>query len=137
MAIAAGLIRGFPGFGLPMTLAPSPSLVMTPPEAVTITLMIEISGTAHQPPRAARIANWRELVPLTVSACAIAPFGRYFLVTLDPDLTRRMIGGTVVVFVFIMLAGYLFKDQPSLAAAISVGRFGGLLLGSASVGGRR
>lgn len=135
MAIAAGLIRGFTGFGATMTLAPSLSLVMTPPEAVTIALMMEIAGTAQQLPRAAREADWREFAPLTVSACAIAPIGSYLLVTLDPDLTRRMIGGTVVVFVFIMLAGYRFKGQPSLAAALSVGGFGGLLLGSTGVGG--
>ena len=99
--------------------------------------MMEIAGTAQQLPRAARQANRREFAPLTVSACAIAPFGSYLLVTLDPDLTRRMIGGTVMVFVFIMLAGYRFKGQPSLAAALSVGGFGGLLLGSTGVGGPR
>ena len=40
-----------------------------------------------------------------------------------------------MVFVFIMLAGYRFKGQPSLAAALLVGGFGGLLLGSTGVGG--
>ena len=57
MAISAGLIRSFTGFGATMTLAPSLSLVMTPLEAVTFALMMEIAGTAQQLPRAAREAN--------------------------------------------------------------------------------
>ena len=135
MAFAAGLIRGFSGFGGTMTLAPSLSLVMLPPEAIAVALMLDIAGALQLFPRAAREANWREFTPLTLSTCAVAPFGSYLLVSLDPDLTRRMIGGTVVVFVFIMLAGYRFKGRPSLTASLSVGGFGGLLLGSTGVGG--
>ena len=41
MAGAAGLIRGFSGFGATMTLAPALSLVMPPPEAVAVALMME------------------------------------------------------------------------------------------------
>lgn len=135
MAFAAGLIRGFSGFGGTMTLTPSLSLVMPPTEAVAVALMLDIGGAAQLFPRAAREANWREFAPLTLSTCAVAPFGSYLLVSLDPDLTRRMIGGTVVVFVFIMLAGYRFKGRPNLTASISVGGFGGFLLGSTGVGG--
>ncbi len=135
MAFAAGLIRGFSGFGATMTLAPSLSLVMPPTEAVAIALIMEIAGASQLLPRAAREANWREFAPLTVAACVLAPAGSYFLVTLDPDITRRMIGATVVIFVFIMLAGYRFKGRPSLSASLSVGGLGGLLLGSTGVGG--
>ncbi len=96
---------------------------------------MEIAGASQLLPRAAREANWREFAPLTVAACVLAPAGSYFLVTLDPDITRRMIGATVVIFVFIMLAGYRFKGRPSLSASLSVGGLGGLLLGSTGVGG--
>ena len=44
MAAAAGLIRGFSGFGATMTLAPALSLVMPPPEAVAVVLMMETAG---------------------------------------------------------------------------------------------
>ncbi len=135
MTVAAGLIRGFSGFGGTMTLAPSLSLVMSPPEAIAIALILEIAGASQLLPRAAREANWREFAPLTLAACAAAPIGSYLLVTLDPNITRRMIGGTVVVFVFIMLVGYRFKGRPSTTAAVSVGGLGGLLLGSTGVGG--
>ena len=123
MAFAAGLIRRFSGFGGTMTLTPSLSLVMPPPEAVAVALMLDIGGAAQLFPRAAREANWREFAPLTLSTCAVAPFGSYLLVSLDPDLTRRMIGG------------YRFKGRPSLTVSLSVGGFGGLLLGSTGVGG--
>ena len=135
MAFAAGLIRGFSGFGATMTLAPSLTFVMDPTEAIAIALMLEITGAAQFLPRAARDANWHEFAPLTVAACAMAPIGSYFLVTLDPEITRRMIGGTVVVFVFLMLVGYRFKRKPSMTASVSVGGIGGLLLGSTGVGG--
>lgn len=135
MACAAGLIRGFSGFGATMTLAPSLSLVIPPTEAVAIALIMEIGGASQLLPRAAREANWREFAPLTIAACVLAPAGSYFLVTLDPDITRRMIGGTVMVFVFIMLTGYRFKGQPSMGSSLSVGGIGGILLGSTGVGG--
>jgi len=135
MAFAAGLIRGFSGFGGTMTLAPSLSLVMPPPEAVAVALMMEIAGATQLFPGAAREANWREFAPLTLAACAVAPIGSYLLVSLDPDITRRMIGGTVVVFVFIMLAEFRFKGRPSATTAVSVGGLGGFLLGSTGVGG--
>ena len=44
VAFAAGLIRGFSGFGATMTLAPALSLVMPPPEAVAVALMMETAG---------------------------------------------------------------------------------------------
>lgn len=135
MAGAAGLIRGFSGFGATMTLAPALSLVMPPPEAVAVALMMETAGASQSFPRAAREADWREFAPLTIAACAAAPFGSYLLVTLDPDVTRRMIGATVTVFVLVMLAGYRFKGRPRPAAAVSVGGLGGLLLGGTGVGG--
>lgn len=135
MAAAAGLIRGFSGFGATMTLAPSLSLVMPPPEAVAVALTLEVAGASQLFPRAAREADWREFAPLTLAACAIVPFGSYLLVTLDADLTRRMIGATVLIFVFVMLSGYRFKGRPSMTASVSVGGLGGLLLGSTGVGG--
>ncbi len=135
MAAAAGLIRGFSGFGATMTLAPSLSLAMPPPEAVAVALMMEIAGASQSFPRAAREADWREFAPLTLAACAVVPLGSYLLVTLDPDLARRTIGVTVVAFVLVMLAGYRFKGRPGPAASVSVGAFGGLLLGGTGVGG--
>lgn len=135
MTVAAGLIRGFSGFGATMTLAPSLSLIMKPTEAITVALIMEIAGALQLLPRASRECNWKDFAPLTIAACIIAPFGAHFLITLDPIVIRRMIGGTVVTFVLIMLTGYKFHGQPRIGVAAVIGGLGGLLLGSTGVGG--
>jgi uncharacterized membrane protein YfcA len=135
MVVVAGLIRGFTGFGATMVLAPSLSFVMPPPEAVALALILELAGAAQLAPRSVGAVDWRRLAPLTATACLAAPVGSFALVFLDPEIARRMIGGTVTACVLVMLSGWRFRGHPGPASAIPVGALGGTLLGSTGVGG--
>jgi len=136
MAIAAigGLIRGATGFGGAMVMTPTLSLLLGPIPAVVIALLLETFAAFSMLPMAARAAHWRTIAPLCAAACVTAPLGGYLLLTLDPQLMRRAIAATVLVFALVLLTGIRYRGQQRLGTSIALGATSGVLVGATSVG---
>lgn len=117
-----------------MVLSPSYSLLFHPAQAVAIALLLECVAAAQLLPDAVRQTRWPEVAPLTLTACAMVPVGSYFLVTAEAEVTRRVIGATVLAFVVLMFGGWRYGGRPRPLASIGVGAVSGILAGSTSVG---
>src|SRR6185312_7643632 len=93
MAIAAvaGVIRGVTGFGGSMVMTPPLALLFGPRAAIAVVLLLEAFAAAPMIPDAARKANWRLMVPLSLSAFVAIPLGGYALAHANPELLRRFI----------------------------------------------
>lgn len=135
LVVAAGLIRGFTGFGLTMVLSPSLSVIIGPAPAVATSIILELVTVLPLLPFAARLTKVRQFWPVTVTACALIPVGSYFLVNVDPVIVRRAISVTVLAFVLVLLKGWRYRGQPSTVANIGIGALAGILVGGTSVGG--
>jgi uncharacterized membrane protein YfcA len=59
--LLAGIIRGYSGFGFSMTAVVSLSLVMPPPEAVPMILLLEVAASLWLLPRVWRQIDWKSL----------------------------------------------------------------------------
>jgi len=135
VAIAAGLVRGFSGFGAALILAPGFTLVMAPREAVVLTVLLNSSAVAQLLFPALRRTRWIDVGPMGAAAVVAIPFGSLLLIGLDGAVIRRAIGAVVLGFSVVVLAGWRYRGPRGLPANLLVGMLGGLLTGAAAVGG--
>lgn len=134
-ALAAGLIRGFTGFGSALVIAPVLSLLVGPRAAVPAIVIANMFTTAQLLPGAVRTVAWSRVVPLAIAGCLCVPLGAMLLITVDQDLMRRAISFLTVTFALLMLWGWRYTGKVKPAIAAGVGGAGGILSGAASIGG--
>lgn len=130
----AGFVRGVTGFGGAMLMAPVLSVLIGPVPTVITALTLETVAALVMFPDALPKAQWRTLMYLTLPAIVTVPLGGYLLLTLDPNIARRMIAGVVVVFSLMLLLGIRYHGSPRAATSIALGSLVGALLGATSVG---
>jgi hypothetical protein len=92
VTLAAGLMRGFSGFGNALMMAPTLSVLYGPPVAVPTVLLAELAIGAQVVPAALAKVRWRELAGIAVPAALAVPFGGYLLGILDPKVVTVVIG---------------------------------------------
>jgi uncharacterized protein len=134
LALVSGFMRGVTGFGGAMVMTAPLAMLVGPQRAVVATLALEAFAALNMLPGAVRAATMRTVVPLCVAACLTVPIGGYLLTALEPELIRRLIAATVLVFSFIMLAGFRYKGRPRTSTSIALGGVSGVLVSATSVG---
>lgn len=135
IVIAAGVTRGFTGFGAGLILVPSLSLLLGPRLAVPIVVLLDAIGSLPLMPGSVRSVRWRTLAPLVIAAWILIPVGSLGLISLDPVLLRRAVSVIVVVMAALLWSGWRYRRQPTLAISASAGAAGGFLTGIAGIGG--
>ena len=135
IALTAGVIKGFAGFGGGMFMVPLLSILYGPVEAVIMILLLEAPANVVLMPRALRDTNWSLVTPMVIATLVSIPMGTYVLVSVDGDLLRRVIGGLVIVFVGVMYIGWRYRGALSAWTSLAVGAVAGFLAGAAGMGG--
>lgn len=135
VTVAAGLMRGFSGFGSAMVLSPLLSLIYGPVQAVATMILLETAVTAQLLPGVARHARWREVGPMAAAACVMVPLGGYILLTVDAAIMRRLIAGALLVFALIMLRGWRYRGPRRLSISLGVAALSGTMVSSVGMGG--
>jgi len=133
--IIAGLMRGYAGFGTAVILAPIYSTIWGAPAGVPVMLLMELLISAQLLPAAMREADKRVIVPIGGAALLTLPLGTIILYAADPDLLRRVIGGFVLVFGFLLMSGWRYHGSRPLWLNMSVGGVAGVLKGATGMSG--
>ena len=94
-----------------------------------------ICGSVQLYPAAARMAAWRELVPIFVGLAISIPIGAYLLFNLDSEIVRRAMGGFILVFAVILMSGWVYRGSRGAVPSGLVGALGGIISGVSGVGG--
>ncbi len=134
IAAAAGVIRGITGFGGALFMMPPLTLILGPRVAVLTVVLLEGFAAGPMLRAAMRQARYRVIVPIALAACLTVPIGGHFLLTLDPEMTRRLIAGVVLIFSLALLKELQFQGPHRLPVSIALGAFSGVLLGATSIG---
>ena len=134
VAAAAGLMRGFAGVGSGMLMAPVFAILFGPVQTVAVIILMEIVVTAQLLPGVHREINWKVIAPMGFAAAILMPAGSWLLVSLDPDLTARMIAFVVVAFSIVLMVGWRYDGEKKLWASVGVGALSGVLMASTSLG---
>ena len=116
-------------------MTPLLALVYGPLDAVAIMMITVMVGGMQMIPGAIPYATKRDLVPIMVACILVTPLGTYALVTGDPDVMRRFIGGFVLISALVMLRGWSYSGARNARISFAAGVVSGLANGAG--GGRR
>lgn len=133
--LAAGLIRGFAGFGSAMVNAPVLSLLWGPTIGVPVAALVEFVPAIQLTPRAIPIAQWRIVWLMGIPALLLIPVGAWLLVTLPNEVVRRGVAASVLILVAMLWSGWRYGGQRTAPISAGVGAASGLLSGTAGIGG--
>ena len=134
-AVAAGLVRGFTGFGAGLVLAPALGLLIGPARAIPVLVLLDAIAGVQLLPSAARRADWRRTLLLAAAAAVGIPAGATLLVSIDPAIVQRALSVVVLVFVAVLASGWRYRGTPGVVATGFAGGLSGLLTGFAGIGG--
>jgi hypothetical protein len=131
----AGVVRGITGFGGALVMSPPLALLLGPRLAVPVVLLLESVIAAPMLVHTRHLVHWRVIGAILAAACATVPLGTLILVATDPQIIRRAIAATVIVFAFVLLRGWRYTGRPRLVTSVGLGAASGAMLGATSVGG--
>ena len=130
-----GLLRGFLGFGPALLTIPVLAYIYSPTEALVIHIIMEIPSTLFLLPTALKYSQKKATFPLFISMIIFIPVGMYLVVTLDPQIIRRVISVIVLFLVILLSRGWNFKSIIGFKSMVFSGILGGFIQGIAGIGG--
>jgi uncharacterized membrane protein YfcA len=133
IALLAGLVRGFTGFGSALIYVPLMSAVYGPRIAVPTILMIDTLCSVPWTIKAWRDADWRELWPVSVASTLAIPLGVLLLVYVDALVLRWFICALVAVALATLISGWRYHGRPTLLASLAAGAASGIGGGSVQI----
>jgi uncharacterized membrane protein YfcA len=129
-----GIVRGFAGSGSGLVMIPLMSLVYWPPQALTIAILIGVVGGIQMIPQTVRHVRWRDVLPMAATALVAIPIGTTLLFLVDPEISRRSIGGLVLFSSIILLSGWTYRGPRNPLTSATAGVVAGLVNGFAGAG---
>lgn len=130
-----GFMRGFVGFGAALVTIPVLSLAYEPRLAVAAMSVVGIPTLFQLLPDAIRTSERPIVVPISLAILLSAPLGTWILVSVSPALMKIVISLLVVIMVAMLMRGWRLEQQVGHPVLIGAGIAGGLIQGTAGIGG--
>jgi uncharacterized membrane protein YfcA len=135
IAAIAGIVRGITGFGGAMVMSPPMALLLGPLAAVPVVLLLESVAATPMWVQNRRLVRWRLIGPVLAMGFLTVPLGTWILLSVDPQVMRRVIAAVVVVFSLVLLVGWRYHGAQRLSTSLGLGAASGALVGATSMGG--
>lgn len=133
--LAAGVIRGYSGFGFSMITVVVLSLILPPSQIVPVILVLEVAASAWLLPPVWRHIHWTSLSWLSLGVLVGTPLGIYLLASVPPREMRITIGIVVLLLGAFMWRGFTLLKMPNRLQTSLAGVASGVLNGGTSMGG--
>lgn len=134
-AFAAGIVRGFSGFGTAMIYTPAAAAALSPVFAICSLVVMDTLPSLPLLIKAVRDTQWRTILTLIATATLTVPVGAYVLKVLDPIVLRWFICGLIFVVVAVLWSGWRMTRPPRRHETMGIGALSGFLAGSAALAG--
>lgn len=135
VAVVAGMVRGFAGFGAAMLMTPVFSALYGPATGVALCLLLEIAVALPLLPKVVSIVDWRRIGIILLAAIVGAPLGNLVLTWADPEPMRWVISAVVLAAVALLASGWRYHGKPYLGATLATGAASGFLNGLSGMAG--
>ena len=135
VALLAGVVRGFAGFGAAMILTPVFSALYGPIVGVPVCLLVEFCIALPMLRGAIGLVDWKRIGLLLLAAAVAVPLGIFVLLAADPGPLRWAISGIVLGAVLLLATGWRFRGQPTPPATLAAGAASGFLNGLCGMAG--
>jgi uncharacterized protein len=135
IAVLAGLVRGFAGFGSALIYMPLISAVYSPRLAAPTLLLIDTICSFPFALQAIPHCNWREVRLVMIAGALGIPLGIAALVYINALPLRWFIAVLVLIAVAVLASGWRYHGRPTVAASLGVGALSGFGAGAVQIGG--
>ena len=129
VALLAGLIRGFTGFGGPAFMLAILTIFFPPISILSKILIMDFFANVYLFKSRWKQVDWRVTGKMVIPTLLLAPVGHWLLTELDPSFTKRIIGIIIALTSLSMLAGIRYKAPMTTGVLILVGSVAGLVFG--------
>ena len=133
VAVLAGCVRGFAGFGAGMIFMPVAASLIHPAFAAAGFLLFDWLVALPLAVRAWRICDWKTILPAVLGSVLFVQVGAWFLGNTDILLLRWVIFAIVCSLLLLLVSGWRYKKKPRPAVSFGVGATSGLLGGISQV----
>ncbi|MEM1073460.1 MAG: sulfite exporter TauE/SafE family protein [Pseudomonadota bacterium] len=132
---AAGLVRGFSGFGSGMIIMAVASSVLPPVSAILFMMMAELLGPLPNLPAAWRDGAPRDVGRLMLGAVLLVPVGIFCLTLMSPEVFGWIVSACIVVILCLLMTGWRYNGQLTNGMTVATGGLGGFMSGFAGIPG--
>lgn len=133
VALLAGFIRGFAGFGGPLLMLPVLSQYLPPAAAMWVMMWVDLAVNIRLLPEARGAASRSVVMPLSVGTLLAMPLGVKFMAAADPLAVKRAISAAVLVAAVVLMMGWRYRGRVNTAVWTGVGALSGLVMGATSL----
>lgn len=133
ISIAAGLVRGFTGFGSALIYIPLISAVYGPHIAAPTLLLFDTICSVPFAIQCWPHATRREVLPVAIAGAVALPVGVAALLYVDVLVLRWFIAVLVLFALVVLITGWRYHGRPTLAASLGVGAFAGFGSGAVQI----
>ena len=135
VAIFAGFVRGFAGFGLSAFLVAVMSLWLSPQSIVPAAMMLEILASVSLLRSVWADVSWRWVRPLIAGYAVSVPLGVWCLSVLPEQPLRLAVSAIILSMALILLGGFRPGWGDGIGVRLGTGVVAGFLSGLSSIGG--
>jgi len=135
VVFAAGIVRGFAGFGFSALCVAGMSLYMPPAQVVPPIFALEVLASLSLLRGALQHADWRWLSWLVLGNALCIPLGVALLAYVSETPLRLLIGALLLLAATLLRSGWRLALQPTPAVRLATGLVSGFVNGVAAIGG--
>ncbi len=135
VAVFAGFVRGFAGFGLSAFLVAGMSLWLSPQSIVPAAMMLEILASVSLLRSVWAEVSWHWVRPLIAGYAVSVPLGVWCLSILPEQPLRLAVSSIILVMALALLAGFRPRWGDSIGVRLGTGLVAGFMSGLSSIGG--
>jgi len=133
--LIASVVKGLTGFGFALTSLPLLSIFIAPKTAVPIITICSVFLDGYTLYDTRKHVQYKEIITLVISGITGMILGTYFLVSLDSQIIRLVIGVVTVLFTITSMMGVKHEISNTRLASIPVGLLSGVMGGTISISG--
>jgi uncharacterized membrane protein YfcA len=134
-AAVAGAVRGFSGFGTAMVYLPVAGQFLSPFEALTTLMIMDLFGPLPNIPKAIRIGHKADILRLSLGALVAVPFGVLVLGLIAPEVFRYGVSLISIALLILLIAGIRYHGILRARMVYGTGAIGGFLAGCVGLPG--
>jgi len=134
-ALVAGLVRGFSGFGTAMIYLPVAGQFLSPFEAITTLLVMDLIGPLPNVPRALRDGDPWDVLRLGAGLLVFLPLGVFVLTLVAPEVFRYAVSLLALGLLACLITGVRYHGEFKRWMIYATGGAAGFLAGSSGLPG--
>ena len=133
VALLAGIVRGFSGFGSALIYMPLIASIYDPRTAAITIILIDLALSAPFTVPEFRRCTWNEVLTIWIVSLFGMPLGVWALIVLDPIMLRWFIAALVLVALAVLVLGWRYRGKPNWAFTSAIGFASGFGGGAAGI----